>query len=217
MSRSIELLPRESLLQTGPVDHADWNYRLPVAIIQRQRFHLILRLFPATRPSRLLELGYGSGVFMPELAKHGDELLGVDVHDQPLAVAERLAAQGVQARLYQASATAMPLADASIDCVVAVSCLEFIDDLDAACRELRRVLTSTGCLVTVTPGVSPVVDWGLRTLTGASPRDDFARRREQVLPTLRRYFEIERSCNCPRVGPTWLRLYRALRLRPPLP
>jgi tRNA G46 methylase TrmB len=68
-SRQLSLLPPSALLRTGPVDHADWNYRPLIGTVQRIRFRLVCRLLGNGRFDRLLEIGYGSGVFMPELAK----------------------------------------------------------------------------------------------------------------------------------------------------
>ena len=68
---NLKLLPREALIQTGEVDHADWNYRPLLGMIQRLRFRLILRILAGRKYHRLLEIGYGSGVFMPELKNPG--------------------------------------------------------------------------------------------------------------------------------------------------
>jgi len=40
-----------------------------------------------SRRARILEIGYGSGVFMPELSARCDELYGVDVHSRHEEVA----------------------------------------------------------------------------------------------------------------------------------
>src|SRR5690606_26267525 len=75
----LRLLPRGALVKTGTVDHADWNYRPVLGPISRIRFKLALALLPS--PSRrLLEVGYGSGIFMPELARTCEVLYGLDTH-----------------------------------------------------------------------------------------------------------------------------------------
>ena len=40
----LHLLPEEVLIKTGPVDHADWNFRPILGSIQRSRFRLMLDL-----------------------------------------------------------------------------------------------------------------------------------------------------------------------------
>ena len=61
----LRLLPAKELITTGPVDHADWNYKPVLGWIERRRFKLALSMLPAPKSGRLLELGYGSGVFLP--------------------------------------------------------------------------------------------------------------------------------------------------------
>jgi ubiquinone/menaquinone biosynthesis C-methylase UbiE len=208
------LLPRRALVATGRFDHAGWNYLPVLGTIQRVRFGLVEALLPETRVSHLLELGYGSGVFLPGLAERCDTLHGIDVHDQNRAVMEILARSGVRAELRVAGAEALPFADRTMDLVVAVSSVEFFSDLDAACHEVRRVLRRQGRFVVVTPGRSPLVDAGLKVLTGQSAGSDYGARRECVLPTLSRHFTVEREVHFPPLGGRMLRLYDALRLAP---
>ena len=211
--RDLKLLPRSALVKTGDVDQADWNFRPVLGWIQRVRFRLVTALLPdAGGALRLLELGYGSGVFLPELARHCTELWGVDVHRRNGEVMDILARFGVQARLLVAQAETLPFDSHTVDVVVAVSSLEFMRDLDAACREVRRVLRPTGSFVVVTPGRLALVDAGLKLLTGKSAQAEYGSRRERVLPTLKQYFRVERRLDFPPFGGSWLRFYDALRL-----
>jgi ubiquinone/menaquinone biosynthesis C-methylase UbiE len=162
---------------------------------------------------RLLEVGYGSGVFMPELARFSNELYGIDIHEMTEPVKASLTGFNINARLFSGSVEAMPFDEEFFDCVVAVSALEFVSDTDAACREIKRVLKTSGALVVVTPGHSPLVDFGLKILTGKSARQDYDDRREKLMPTLLRHFRVERQLTSPAVGNSLIKLYTALRLR----
>jgi ubiquinone/menaquinone biosynthesis C-methylase UbiE len=210
---SLKLLPPEALLKTGEVDHADWNFRPLLGAISRTRYRLVLSLLGEGKSyERILEVGYGSGVFMPELAARSEELYGIDIHSNEREVAEKLAKFNVHARLFSASAADMPFESGVFDCIVAVSALEFIEELERACLELKRVLKPDGFLVAVTPGHSAVTDLGLKLLTGKSARKDYDNRRELLMPTLLKHFEvIERKTAPPFVG-SLLRLYTALKL-----
>src|SRR3981081_3067899 len=103
----LRLLPEQALLTTGAVDHASWNYRPILGRIQRLRFDLVRSMLRGSRAHRLLEIGYGSGVFLPELARHADQLHGIDPHPFPDDVAQVLAQHGVQAKLVRGTATQM--------------------------------------------------------------------------------------------------------------
>jgi ubiquinone/menaquinone biosynthesis C-methylase UbiE len=132
----VALLPSASLVKTSALDQAAWNYQGGVlSAIQRKRFALAARLLGGGHGD-LLEIGYGSGVFMPELAQHCDRLFGVDVHDHADAVAGALYAEGVVARLEMAPAEQLPFDDDRFDALVAVSSLEFVDDVEQSVAEM---------------------------------------------------------------------------------
>jgi ubiquinone/menaquinone biosynthesis C-methylase UbiE len=208
----MRLLPKKALLKTGDVDHADWNFRPLLGSISRWRFRLVLSLLGPRHFPRLLEIGYGSGVFLPELARHCDELFGLDCHAWHQDVQEILHRSAVQASLVSASMTAMPFEDQAFDCVVAVSTLEFVDDVAAACREVRRVLRPGGTFVVVTPGQSWLVDFGLKMLTGKSAHDDFGERRQRVVPALRKHFRLRQRRTAPPFATFLLHLYTGFQL-----
>jgi ubiquinone/menaquinone biosynthesis C-methylase UbiE len=188
----IELLPKEHLVQTSRVDHADWNYRPLLAYVMRRRFSLIRSLLPKPRVHRMLEVGFGSGVFMPELSRNCDELYGIDVHDRVQAVQQRLQDCGVHAALSQQDAAKMNFPAAFFDVIVSVSALEFIDRIEDAASELARVMTPMGYLVAVMPRKSPTLDFALSIATGEDAKCDYGGRRERVVPVLLQYFRIVR-------------------------
>lgn len=166
------LLPRDVLIKTSDLDQGDWTYRDgPLGWVSRTRFQMVLRRLRQLNddPQRvILELGYGSGLFLPALADYGTVV-------------------GVEANLLQGRAEELPLADSSVDVVVAVSMLEFLDDVDAAASEIARVLRPGGRCIAVTPGHSPWIDWVFTRLTGHDPEETFQGRRGTGLPALRRH------------------------------
>src|SRR4029078_12268937 len=103
------LLPEEVLVKTGPVDHADWNFRPVLGVIQRARFRLLLDLLGGERVDRLLEVGYGSGVFLPELARRCRSLYGVDIHREPERVTAAPGKLGGPGSLSTVTDVAMPV------------------------------------------------------------------------------------------------------------
>ena len=210
----VRLLPRELLVKTNPLDQGDWAYRGMLGRVERMRFSAIAAML-RTRPSarRLLEIGYGSGILLPELARHCDELHGADVHDEAAAVTRQVERVGVTARLVAGDGCALPYADRSFDTVVVVSAFEFVPDVALAAREAVRVLTPRGVLVVVTPGTSPLLDLGLRVLTGERGEDTFEGRRAQVVPALHAAGDVVEERRLPFVVGRALPVYRVLAVR----
>lgn len=173
---------------------------------------MALTLLGQRRHERLLEIGYGSGVFMPELARHCDELFGVDPHPMAAQVRDSLARCGVRAELASAPAERLPYPDGFFSCAVAVSTLECVPGIEAACREIRRVLVPGGVLVVVTPGATKLWDLALRVATGESA-SLYAGRRQRLQSVLRAHFRVTGQVRVPPVGGGPLRLYTGLRLQ----
>ncbi|MBV8950886.1 MAG: class I SAM-dependent methyltransferase [Actinobacteria bacterium] len=212
--RGVRLLPRELLVKTNPLDQGDWVYRPVLGEVERMRFRVIASMLRARpRAHRLLEVGYGSGILLPELARACDELHGIDVHPCAADVARQLDLVDVKARLLTGDACALPYRDASFDVVVIVSAMEFVPDVAAAAREAVRVLTPEGVALVVTPGNSAVLDLGLKILTGERAEDTFEGRRAQVVPSLRAAGDVVEERLLPRGVARLVPVYRALAIR----
>ncbi|HEY0639813.1 MAG TPA: class I SAM-dependent methyltransferase [Pseudonocardiaceae bacterium] len=212
LTRPLHLLPRTGLTATSTVDHPTWNYVPVLRGIQRMRFRIILELLAGTHHDRMLEIGYGSGVFMPELARHCTELHGVDPHPHRDEVAANLARHGLTPTLATGTVEELPYDTGSFDCVVSVSTLEYVPDLDAACREMRRVLRPGGTLAVCTPGSGALWNLPLRLMTRQGP-SQYGDRREKLQPTLRDHFDVTREVRVPSRTGAALRLYTGLQLR----
>jgi arsenite methyltransferase len=96
------------------------------------------------------DIGFGGGVGISLLlARVGEAGMvhGVEVADDMLNRARSRFATDVQAgrlRLAHGSLTALPVEDSSLDAVITVNTVYFVDGLDAACAELARVLRPGG-------------------------------------------------------------------------
>ena len=110
----------------------------------------------AAASGRVLEVGVGSGLNFPLYGKQVEIVFGIDPSPRLLAIArQRAAIAGVRTELMQGSATAIPLADSTLDTVVMTWALCSIPDPLVALREMRRVLKPGGRLLFVEHGLSP--------------------------------------------------------------
>ena len=210
----MKLLTPDHLIKTGEVDQAAWNYKLLIGWIQRERFRLALTLLNGKHYEKLLEIGYGSGIFMPELKRYCNELFGIDIHKKCSDVSKNLASFNVQAKLHSGSIECTDFEDSYFDCAIVVSALEFVSDIETACREIVRILKPGSNLIVVTPGNSKILDFGLKILTGRSAQKDFDDRREKLLSTLFKYFTLEKCTIWPAIFRSVMPVYTAIRLHP---
>jgi len=105
---------------------------------------------------RVLEVGVGSGLNFPFYGKQVEIVFGIDPSPRLLVIARRrAAAAGIRAEFIQGTASAIPLAESTVDTVVMTWTLCSIADPIAALREMRRVLRPGGKLLFAEHGLSP--------------------------------------------------------------
>ncbi|MDY6870786.1 MAG: methyltransferase domain-containing protein [Actinomycetota bacterium] len=96
------------------------------------------------------DIGFGGGAglrLLIDAVGTGGTVHGVEVSDDMLDRARRQFRSDIDSgrlRLAQGSLTALPLGDATLDAVITVNTVYFVDDLDAVCTELARTLRPGG-------------------------------------------------------------------------
>jgi ubiquinone/menaquinone biosynthesis C-methylase UbiE len=131
-----------------------------MALTMRERAFrsaLVSALLAHPRPSVVLDVGCGTGTLALQLAEQAPtvQVVGIDGDDRILALGRaKVARFGERVRLLRGIAGDLPLADASVDAVVASLLLHHLSPgaKVAALDEFSRVLAPGGRLV--------IADWG---------------------------------------------------------
>lgn len=99
-------------------------------------------------PARVLDAGAGAGLASVALAGRGYDVLAVDSTARMLELTQAEAERaGVRVEVAEADAANLPVADGSVDLVVALGLLPWVTDPRPVLGELRRVLRPGGGLV----------------------------------------------------------------------
>ncbi len=211
----MKLLPKDLLIKTGEIDQAQWNFSPFFGRLQRQRFRMAERLLNGRKFKQLLEVGYGSGIFLPQLATHAEQLSGIDVHDRSVEVQKSLERVGVRAELHSGSATNLPFPDTAFDAMVSISALEFVEPIEQAVAELARVCQANAVLIVICPARSSMLDKALWLTTGGNAEKFYGTRRETLLPALQTRFTVRRQLSYPPLlSACGLAVYHAWELSP---
>ncbi len=115
---------------------------------QQQFYAWIIRLIRARRDWRVLDVACGEGGLLAAAQARGLAPYGIDISSEALRRAQGASSKAV---LAQASAEALPWADASFDCVTCLGSLENFLHPTRALAEIRRVLRTDGVLCAMMP------------------------------------------------------------------
>jgi ubiquinone/menaquinone biosynthesis C-methylase UbiE len=105
----IRLPRRKNIKDTYKADPLKFYYFPIVQYFFKARLADAVRLLGG-HVSQLLEVGCGSGIFLPELARHCDNLFACDIHDNICLVKNMLIAEKVDVELTHADARSLPYA-----------------------------------------------------------------------------------------------------------
>jgi 2-polyprenyl-3-methyl-5-hydroxy-6-metoxy-1,4-benzoquinol methylase len=169
MSSTIYLPERDLVPKPEDEDPIDYYYKPFTGRLYRARLELAARLL-GRGYGDLIEVGYGSGIFLPELARRAERIAGNDIHTARLDVERMLAGMSIEADLRDASLYELPFEDGSFDALVCLSVLEHLRDLSGALDEFRRVVRPGGVAVLGFPVRNPATDVFFR-IAGYNPRE----------------------------------------------
>lgn len=101
------------------------------------------------------DLGCGDGYGSNKLHETGYKVVGVDLSNEMIELAQRFAAEGLTFK--QGSLSALPFADGELDAAIAINSLEWTENPAHSLQEIKRVLKPAGklCAAILGPTAGP--------------------------------------------------------------
>jgi SAM-dependent methyltransferase len=218
MSLRLDLPPRGTLTPNNDVDPLAFYYKPVVGRVFRARIDLGLALLEGPYDD-LLEVGYGSGLLLPTLAKVSRNVTGLDLEPTPPGLPAYLERKGAHATFAQGDVRTMPFPDESFDCVVAFSIFEHVQGavLEDGLAEVARVLRPGGTFLIGCPAVHRAMSAAFAAIGFADVDHHHVSDLATIVRTARRLVEVEDTAAWPPVAGSLLPLgwapYSAVRLR----
>lgn len=197
------IIPEKKMLsKTNDVDYYNWNYEFPIKYIQLYRFKTILKLLGSEVYQNLLEVGTGSGIFLPELSLHCENLYACDIHPHMDNLRHLLSHYQISnCDIQQQDIQKTNYTDNQFDAIVAVSMLEFVDNIQDALDEIKRILKPNGIFVTICPMESKFLDFFVTFYSKRKAEEQFRDSRKHVARSLEENFKvIEKGYLLPVIG-----------------
>jgi len=140
----IEISSNEKIIKTsdsesGPARYCSKNFF--VRKIYYNRLQKAIDLMELNY-DRLLEAGFGNGMLFPTYNKLAKETYGIDIHGKEKEIAKLFKGDFRYGNIYE-----IPFLDNYFDCVISLSVIEHLEDMDKALSELKRVAKADGDII----------------------------------------------------------------------
>lgn len=206
----IKLPKRENISPTHRDDPLKYYYMFGIRYFYLKRFKLAINLMNNSRYDRLIDIGFGSGIFLKELSWHCQELYGIDIHSNIDKVEAMLSKENIEATLKQGSIFEIPFEDSYFDCVVCMSVLEHLINLDKAIYEILRVAKSNADIILGFP-IRNTITNSFFKMVGYEPKEIHPSSDIDIISAITDHFRFKEMVNFPGYVPKNFSIYMVCR------
>jgi ubiquinone/menaquinone biosynthesis C-methylase UbiE len=203
------------MTKTNEEDPVFFHYYPVARMVYRKRLKNTLALIPKEKNYKnLLEIGYGSGIFLPTLAQCAERVTALDIHSETEAVKKMLYFYHLENRVRCVTGDIMNMEypDNTFDACVIVSTLENIENSERAVSEIARVVQPGGDIILSFPVENSITDMLFR-IAGEDPRKIHPSNHRYILAYLQKNFSVTRVIHYPSIVPLNAALYVSLHCR----
>jgi len=204
---------KKNISKTGASDPVYYHYIPFVSYVYKKRLSNTLSLLKDDY-EKLLEIGYGSGILLPELSFRSEVVFGLETHKNEEKVYQLLKKENIDnVTLKSGNILNIPFDDNFFDCIVSVSTLEHISELDKTFSEMKRILKQEGELVLSFP-VRNIITDSFFILLGHFPREIHPSSHLDIIKIAKKYFEVKKVLKFPNISNINYSLYCSILLKP---
>lgn len=178
--------------------------------IYKRRLEMTLELMEGKFYGNILDIGFGSGIFLPALKQKAKNIFGIDIHGRAGFIQGIMEKAGIKAELKEGNVLDIPHENDKFDCVVCMSALEFVEDIDAAMKEISRVAGSNADIIIGAPVVSKLTDFCYRLIGKKDQNKSHKSDHHKIIGAAEKYFKVEKILTLPALLPVDYSLFFVL-------
>lgn len=138
---------KKNIFKTNNEDPIFFYYKPFIKLIYLKRLKMVIDLLQKNKYDKILEIGYGSGVFLLELFGKCKKLYGVDIHERIDYVKKMMREEKIDAELIVGDVNDLTFKDEMFDVVICMSVLEHLKDIEKPISEIYRVVKKEGMAI----------------------------------------------------------------------
>ena len=190
-------IPNKKNLHITPSygDCSGYYYTPAISYFYLKRLRMMIDMV-RNKGVSVLDAGCGCGIFFYELQKMFSKLYGMDLRKDIAAVKKCLKKDNIESNIVNGDIYKIPYKDSSFDCVVSMSVLEHIKDLEEPVREIKRVLKENGSFICGFP-VRNLLMHSFFKVIRFDDLEDHPSSHRDILEMLKRNFYIEKTVTFP--------------------
>lgn len=192
---------RDNIQPTEIADPLKFYYLPFTKMFFIKRLALVTDMIRENTYDTLLDVGCGSGIFLKELETRCNNLHAIDMHRKMHLVRDMIKKEAINANLTEGSILDLPYESETFDCVISVSVLEHIRELDTALDEIWRVAKSDAVIVLGFPVENKITEILLRLayifLPNAQLKDEHVSTHSDIINTANAIFKYSEICSYP--------------------
>lgn len=162
-----------------------------------KRFKIAFGLLPKNRFENLLDIGFGSGIFLPVLAKKTKNLYGIDICAPLLAVKIMANKNGAFPKLIKGDILNMPFPDKKFDGIFCLSTLEFLENTEKAMGEIFRISKPGAKIIIGAPTQNKITDLCYNLIGKKEQNKKHKSSHNKIIASAKKYFRIKKIAKIP--------------------
>ena len=187
---------KEELVSTGDSDPIEYGlYHLPIIKYPFiLRLKKVIQLFGNKKYDKMLEVGTGSGILIPELSRHCNSLYCIDIHDRIEDIKNFVKKKGINAKVSYGDIFNLKFKPRFFDAIVCISIIEHLVEVGKALDSIKRVLKDDGILFVGIP-TKNIIGETIIELIAPGSKDRHVSDSVKIIREVRKRFKIVRFNN----------------------